>query len=54
MEGKPFEQQMRSLGFLSQQKRKLKGDLIAVFSILMRGSREAGTDPFTLLTSDRT
>ncbi|KAJ7414961.1 hypothetical protein BTVI_39755 [Pitangus sulphuratus] len=51
---KPYEEQLRALGLFSLEERGLRGDLIVVFSILMRGSRGAGTDLFTLVASDRT
>lgn len=38
----------------SLEKRRLKVDFTAVFTILMEGSRRAGTDLFTLVTSGRT
>lgn len=34
--------------------RRLRGDFTAVYSFLSRGSEEAGTDFFSLVTSDRT
>ncbi|RMC20322.1 hypothetical protein DUI87_01171 [Hirundo rustica rustica] len=36
------------------EKRRLKGDLIVVLNIFMRGSERAGTNLFTLMTSDKT
>ena len=54
LEGKTYEEQLRSLGLLSLEKRRLRGDLIAVYSFLARGSGGAGTDLFSLITSDRT
>lgn len=49
LEGKPYG----ITWFLQLEKRRLKGDLIVVFSILPRGSRGAGTNLFTLMSSDR-
>ena len=49
-----YEEQLRSLGLFSLEKRRLKGGLIMVYSFLMRGSGGAGTDLFSLVTSDRT
>ncbi|KAJ7406531.1 hypothetical protein BTVI_65229 [Pitangus sulphuratus] len=48
LEGKLHKEQFRSLGVFSLEKRRLSGDLIVVFNILMSGSGG------TLMTSDRT
>ena len=47
LEGKLVEEQLKSLGLSSLEKRKLRGDLITVFSFLTRGERRAGADPFS-------
>ncbi|KAJ7424164.1 hypothetical protein BTVI_07442 [Pitangus sulphuratus] len=49
-EGRPYEEQLRSLGLFSLEKR---GDLITVYNFLMRGSGGANTGVFILVTSDR-
>ena len=54
LEGKTYEERLRSLGLFSLEKRRLKGDHIAAYSFLMRGSGGAGTNLFSLITSDRT
>lgn len=54
LERKPYKEQLRALGFLSLGKRRLRSDLTGVFSILLRSSKRASTDLFSLVTSDRT
>ena len=54
LEGKTYEEQLRSLGLFILEKKRLRGDLIAVYNFLTRGSGGAGTDLFSLITSDRT
>ena len=53
LEGKMYEDQLRLLGLFRLEKR-LRGDLIAVYSFLTRGSGGAGADLFSLVTNDRT
>ncbi|KAJ7419371.1 hypothetical protein WISP_54298 [Willisornis vidua] len=48
--GNLYEEGLRSLGLFSLEKRKLIGDLIVVFNILMMGGGGAGS----LVTSDKT
>ena len=54
LEGKTYEECLRSLGLFSLERRTLRGDLIAAYSFLTRGSRGTGADLFSLATSDRT
>ena len=53
-EGKTYEERLRLLGLFSLEKRRLRGDLIAVYSFLTRGSGGAGVDLFYLGTNDWT
>ncbi|GAB0188638.1 hypothetical protein GRJ2_001329100 [Grus japonensis] len=54
LEGKTYEERLKSLGLLSLEKRRLRGDLIMAYSFLTRGSEGAGADLLPLVTSDRT
>ncbi|KAJ7395826.1 hypothetical protein BTVI_151194 [Pitangus sulphuratus] len=53
LEGKPYEEWLRSLDWFSTEKMRVRGDLIAVYDLLVGGRRATGTDLFTLMTSDR-
>ncbi|XP_062838789.1 uncharacterized protein LOC134299554 isoform X1 [Anolis carolinensis] len=54
LENKPYEERLKELGMFSLQKRRLRGDMIAIYKYVRRSHREEGASLFAAALETRT